>query len=70
MYDLLTTSELTVLQSMLFEGTEETYRLACTGSAGPGRAKRYCPVHRELGHLFIEAGTELLLRLDQQIKVA
>jgi hypothetical protein len=70
MYDLLTTTELTVLQSMLFEGTEDTYRLAGVRDGNLGGMAHYRPVHLELGHLFIEAGTELLQRLDQQLEAA
>ena len=70
MYDALTTSELTVLQSMLFEGTEDAFRIACLQDGEPNWTGQYRPVHRELGHLFIEAGTELLLRLDLQVKAA
>jgi hypothetical protein len=67
MYDLLTTKELTVLQSMLFEGTEEAYGAVCAGYDAPTWTAQYYPVHGELGQLFIEAGTELLLRLDQRV---
>jgi hypothetical protein len=70
MYDLLTTTELTVLQSMLFEGTENAYRVASVREANPRWTANYRPVHVELGNLFIEAGTELLLRLDQQVRAA
>jgi hypothetical protein len=70
MYDLLTTTELTVLQSMLFEGTEDAYRLAGIQDGNPGWMEHYRPVHTELGNLFIEAGTELLQRLDQQLQAA
>jgi hypothetical protein len=70
MYDLLTMRELTVLQSMLFDGTEDTYRLARIKNGNPGWMAHYRPVHTELGNLFIEAGTELLQRLDQQLQPA
>jgi hypothetical protein len=70
MYDLLTTAELNVLQSMLFEGTEDAFRIASITDGNPGWAQRYGPVHRDLGYLFIEAGTELLVRLDQQVPAA
>ena len=70
MYDLLTTKELTVLQSMLFEGTEDTYRLARLQEADPRSMEFYRSVHAELANLFIEAGTELLQRLDQQVWAA
>jgi len=67
MYDVLTAVELNVLQSMLFGGTEDAYRMASFTGGNPGLAEHYGPVHHELGHLFIEVGTELLLRLDQQV---
>lgn len=70
MYDALTMTELTVLQRMLYEGTDEAYKVACGGDEAPGWTEQYRPVHRELGHLFIEAGTELVERLDEQVKVA
>ena len=70
MYELLTTTELNVLQSMLFEGTEDAFRLANANDGNPGWAQHYRPVHHEVGHLFIEAGTELLGRLDQQVQAA
>lgn len=70
MYDTLTAAELNVLQSMLFEGTEDAYRMARFTGGTLGLAKRYGPVHRELGHLFIEVATELLVRLDQRVASA
>ena len=70
MYDVLTTAELNVLQSMLFEGTEDTYLMAGRTGGNLGLTEHYGSVHRELGHLFIEVGTELLLRLDRQVAPA
>jgi hypothetical protein len=70
MYDLLTTAELTVLQSMLYEATEDAFGASSAVNGRPGWAAYYSPVHQELGSLFIEAGTELLQRLDQAAKVA
>lgn len=70
MYDLLTTTELTVLQSMLFEGTEDVYRIASILDGNPGEVEHYRPVHLEIGHLFIEAGTALLERLEPQVQAA
>jgi hypothetical protein len=64
MYDLLTTDELTMLQRMLYDGTEEAYKVTRSRDEEPDWPGRYRPVHRELGHLFIEAGTELVERLD------
>lgn len=70
MYEVLTAAELNALQGMLFRGTEDAYRMASFTGGNPGLAERYGSVHRELGHLFIEVGTELLLRLDCQVNAA
>lgn len=70
MYDALSTRELTVLQSMLFEAAEDSYQMAELRPGDRARVQCYGSVHREIGHLFIEAGTELLLRLDQSVKAA
>jgi hypothetical protein len=70
MYELLTMTELNVLQSMLFEGAEDAFRLASVRDGNPGWVEHYRPVHHEVGYLFIEAGTELLERLDQQVRAA
>jgi hypothetical protein len=37
--------------------------VACTTTDDPGLMKRRQAVHHELAHLFLGAGTELLLRL-------
>jgi hypothetical protein len=66
MYDELTFRELTVLQDMLYEGTEEAFRIANVRCSDPGWFNHYRPVHSEVGILFIEAGTELLHRIDNQ----
>jgi hypothetical protein len=70
MYEMLTRAELTMLQNILFEGTEEAYRVADLMSDCPHSFMSYRQVHREVGHLFIEAGTELLEWLDQDARVA
>jgi hypothetical protein len=70
MYEMLTRAELTTLQNLLFEGTEEAYRVADLMREDPHSFMSYRQVHREVGHLFIEAGTELLERLDQGVRVA
>jgi hypothetical protein len=65
MYDALGPAELAVLQDMLFTATEKAYRLA---NLTPGRADwldRYRPVHAEFARLFLEAGHELVGRLDR-----
>jgi hypothetical protein len=70
MYNLLTTKELTVLHSMLFEATEVAFLAVSAPNEDPAWFARYRLFHRELGNLFIEAGTELLLRLDEDVKAA
>jgi hypothetical protein len=70
MYDTLDTPELTALQSILFEGTEDAYRTAHLMRDDPDWFGRHHPVHQEIAHLFLEAATELLERLDQQVLVA
>jgi hypothetical protein len=70
MYNLLTTKELTTLQSMLFEATEAAFQAVTAKNEDPAWFARYRPLHRELGNLFIEAATELLLRVDQDVKAA
>jgi hypothetical protein len=63
MYDGLTLRELAVLQSMLYEGTEEAFRMTSIHGSDPDWFSRYRPLHSEIGLLFIEAGTELLERM-------
>jgi len=70
MFDMLTTRELTVLQSMLFESTEEAYKLIALKCSDTGWFRHYRPVHHEVGNLFIEAGTALLQRLDTSVEAA
>ena len=70
MFDKLTTAELTILQSVLYEGTEDAYEVVGLKRADTGWFGLYCPVHREVGSLFIEAGTELVRRLDESADLA
>jgi hypothetical protein len=70
MYYLLTTEELTVLQSMLYEATEETFRTANILTGHPVWTESYGPLHQDVAHLFMEAGNELLLRLDLSVRAA
>jgi hypothetical protein len=65
MYDSLTTKELTVLQDVLFGATEEAYGFVNVQDGDDTVLERYHPLHRELALMFIEAGEELLTRLDQ-----
>ena len=66
MYDLLTDDELTVLQRLLFNGTEDAFRageeLNCH-TAADTRTEQMCDTHQEIATLFLEAGAELLWRL-------
>ncbi len=70
MYDLLDARELTTLQSILFEGTENAYLTAQLMCDDPDWFGHYHLVHQEIAHLFIEAATELLERLDQHVLAA
>jgi hypothetical protein len=70
MYEMLTTRELTTLQSIFYEATENVYRAVSAKDGCSEWIRHYGPVHLELGHLFIEAGTELLQRLDQLLPSA
>jgi hypothetical protein len=70
MYDSLTTAELTALQDMLFAAVEEAYRVVNIKGGNSAWFERYRPMHQELGYLFIEAGEELLVRLDQYVQAA
>jgi hypothetical protein len=64
MYDLLTTRELTVLQNALFAAAEEAYWIVNAQDGDNTCFESYRLMHREIAHLFIEAGVELLIRLD------
>lgn len=60
MYDALSTTELTALQDILYTATEKAFRLA---NLAPGLG-RYHPIHAEVARLFMEAGNELMGRLE------
>lgn len=64
MYGALSNTELTVLQDMFYTATEKTYRLANLAGDTEGVTYRYRPVHAEIARLFLEAGQELIFRLD------
>ncbi len=66
MYSALSARELAVLQNMLYTATERTYRLANLARDSEGRLGTYRPVHGEVARLFLEAGQELLDRLDNK----
>ncbi|HEX6527794.1 MAG TPA: hypothetical protein VF070_48410 [Streptosporangiaceae bacterium] len=70
MYEMLSTRELTVLQSMLFEGAGDLHKLADLKRDDAGYAAPCRSAYREIAHLFIEAGTELIGRLDAQLDAA
>jgi|HubBroStandDraft_2_1064218.scaffolds.fasta_scaffold1230705_1 hypothetical protein len=70
MYDLLTTTELTELQNVLYEATEQAYYIATCKPDDPYWTGLYRPFHREIALLFLDVGGELVRRLDQQILVA
>ena len=69
MYDTLTFRELTILQNMLYEGTEESFRIVNFWRSDPDWFGRYRPVHAEIAHVVIEAGTELLDRIEKMDRV-
>ncbi len=70
MYHMLTTRELTVLQNVLFGGTEEAFTVASEDDLELSSAERYRATHREIANLFIEAATELLGRLSPAARAA
>jgi hypothetical protein len=70
MYDTLTTKELKTLQSMLYEATENAFRAVNFKHGCPDWINHYAALHFEIGQLFIEAGTELLQRLNQLLPSA
>lgn len=70
MYELLTDRELTVLQSMLHEAAEEAYGMARANDDDASWRGRFVPLHKEVAHLFLEAGTALIARLDGSAKAA
>ena len=63
MYELLTPSELTALQDILFSATENAYRLANLAPKDLDWQTHYRPVHAEVAWLFLEVGQELVSRL-------
>jgi len=64
MLDRLTEKELCVLQSMLYEATEEAYKMAELGRGDRGWFSRYQGVHAEVGQLFIDTALVLIDRLN------
>ena len=64
MYDALSMTELTALQDMLYTATERAYWVLNLAPVNHGWLARYWPVHTEIAWLFLEAGEELLGRLD------
>ena len=70
MYDALTTTELTILQNMLYSATEEAYKAAGLAQHDPVWLGCYQSIHSEIARLFIESGQELLSRLDHGDEVS
>lgn len=70
MYEALTLNELNTLQSMLYEGTQIARDVAEDESADADCFRRYAQVHAEVGRMFIDAGTELVGRIDALQAVA
>jgi hypothetical protein len=70
MYDLLTTNELNTLRGMLYEAAEEAYWVAGCKVDDPYWTGRYQPVHQDIALLFLDAGGELVQRLDHQFRAA
>jgi hypothetical protein len=66
MYDSLTFREFTVLQNLLYEGTERAFCVANHRRSDPTWFGRYQPTHSEIAKLFIEVATELLDRMDYE----
>ena len=69
MYDALSTTELTALQEVLYTATERAYWVLNLAPQNHGWPARYWPVHTETARLFLEAGEELLDRLDNTHKM-
>ena len=65
MYYMLTIKELTALQNMLFEGTERAFFIANEEFPELPSPERRREIHKELAHLFMEAATELIDRLER-----
>ena len=53
MYAPLTTTELTALQETLFAAVEQAYWVINVNDGDPESMRRYHPLHRELGEVFI-----------------
>ena len=64
MLDELSQQELCVLQSMLYEATENAYRIVKLGQQDRGWFSHYQALHAEVGQLFIDAALLLIDRLD------
>ena len=69
MYDALSTTELTALQEVLYTATERAYWVLNLAAQNHGWLARYWPGHTETARLFLEAGEELLDRLDNTHKM-
>jgi hypothetical protein len=70
MYHMLNTRELTVLQKMLFEGTEKAFSAVSQNGREVDSAHCHSAMHCELAHLFFEAAGELYQRLGHTAAAA
>ena len=64
MYYILTNRELTILPNILFEGTENAFLVASGNGPELDSAESRRAINKEVAHLFIEAVTELIGRLE------
>ena len=62
-------TELTALQEALYTATERAYWVVNLAPDNRGWLAWYRPVHTEIARLFLEAGEELLDRLDNAQKL-
>lgn len=65
MYGLLTMSELTVLQDVLYSATDDARHLCEIASSDPEWLARYRPLHAELARLFLDVAYPLMVALDR-----
>jgi hypothetical protein len=64
MYYMLTNRELAILPNILFEGTENAFLVASGNGPELDSAESRRTISKEVAHLFIEAVTELIGRLE------
>ncbi len=66
MFGALTDGELSILQDMLYDGTEDVFSFSDLGYDNLDWVCCYRPLHSEIAQLFLEAASELRNRLHQQ----